>query len=206
MSHLLARRESTPSLRRKRSESGSLAAVSDTPSDQKPREEKTAPYQDPRYKTLLETKGSFIRNYIGTTEEGIKEDSKRLWQTLLKTEQNIPQDSLFDDDIFSKTCDMTDGRNEAKVIQDTSRLIVPSAQALATRSARLQYLIESVNEGWNNAIPLTVTRPQPDYSVVFKREAFTGAQLNKLSPFIGDFLSLAINPFLWLRTTCTFHS
>ncbi|KAF2240247.1 hypothetical protein BU26DRAFT_572930 [Trematosphaeria pertusa] len=189
ISHLLARRKSTPSLRRKRSESGFLAAGSNTPSDQRPREEKTAPYQDPRYKTLLETKGSFMRNYVGTNEEGIKEDSKRLWQTLLGTEQNIPQASLFDDDIFSKTCDMMDGRDEAKVIQDISRLLVPSAQALATRSARLECLIESVNEGWNNAIPLTGTRPQPDYSVGFKREAFTGDQLDKLSPLIGDFIA-----------------
>lgn len=84
---------------------------------------------------------------------------------------------------------MIDGRNEAKVIQDISRLLVPSAQALATRSARLECLIESVNEGWNNAIPLTGTRPQPDYSVGFKREAFTEDQLDKLSPFIGNFLA-----------------
>jgi hypothetical protein len=188
-SHLLARRKSTPSLQRKRSESNSLTAGSNTPSDQKPREEKTAPYQDPRYKTLLETKGSFMRNYVGTNERGIEEDSKRLWQTLLGMEQSIPQASLFDDDVFSKTCDMTDGRIEAKVIQDISRLLVPSAQALATRSAGLECLIESVNEGWNNAIPLTGTRPQPDYSVGFKREAFTGDQLDKLSPFIGDFLA-----------------
>ncbi|PVH90525.1 hypothetical protein DM02DRAFT_678553 [Periconia macrospinosa] len=187
MSHLLARRKSTPSLRRKRS--GSLTASSTTPSDQKPREEKAAQYQDPRYKTLLETKGSFMRNYVGANEGGIKEDSKRLWQTLLGTEQTIPQASLFDDDIFSKTCDMVDGRNEAKVIQDISRLLVPSAQALATRSARLECLNESVNEGWNNAIPLTGTRPQPDYSVGFKREAFTGDQLNKLSPSIGDVIA-----------------
>jgi microsomal dipeptidase-like Zn-dependent dipeptidase len=73
----------------KRSGSGSLAAVSNTPSDQKLREEKTVPYQDSRYKTLLKTKGSFMRNYVGTIEEGIKEDSKRLWQTLLGTEQFI---------------------------------------------------------------------------------------------------------------------
>ena len=47
-------------------------------------------------------------------------------------------------------------------------------------------MIESLSEGWNNSIPLTGTRPQPDYSVGFKHEAFTEDQLNKLSPFIGD--------------------
>ncbi|PQE14400.1 phosphatidylserine decarboxylase protein [Rutstroemia sp. NJR-2017a BBW] len=93
-----------------------LTTGSNTPSDQKPREEKTAPYLDPRYKTLLETKDT--------------------------------------------TC-----------------------------NAKLECLIESVNEGWNNAVPLTGTRPQPDYSVGFKREAFTGDQLDKISPFIGDFIT-----------------
>lgn len=37
--------------------------------------------------------------------------------------------------------------------------------------------------------PLTGTRPQPDYSVGFKRDAFTDDQLAKLSPFIGDFIA-----------------
>ncbi|KAJ4286032.1 hypothetical protein N0V88_008147, partial [Collariella sp. IMI 366227] len=50
-------------------------------------------------------------------------------------------------------------------------------------------LVESVNEGWNNSIPLTGTRPQPDYSVGFKRVAFTEDQIAKLSPFIGDFIA-----------------
>jgi hypothetical protein len=50
-------------------------------------------------------------------------------------------------------------------------------------------LIESVNEGWNNSIPLAGTRPQPDYSVGFGREAFTDDQLAKLSPFLGDFIA-----------------
>jgi len=189
MNRLLARKKSTPSLRRKRSESGSLVASSTTPSDQKPREEKSAPYRDARYRTLLETKGSYLRNYIGTKEKGITEVSKRICQSLLETAQHVPKDSLFDDDIFNYTCDMISDRNEAKVIQDIGQLVVPSAQALAARSAELQCLIESVNEGWNNSIPFIGTRPQPDYSVGFKREAFSDDQLHKLSPFIGEFLS-----------------
>lgn len=106
MSHILARQKSTASLRRKRSETGSDAPSSTTPSDQKPREEKSAAYQHARYETLLAT---------------------------------------------------------------TDRL-----------------LIESVNEGWNNSIPLTKPRPQPDYSVGFRREAFTNVQLQKLQPFVGE--------------------
>jgi hypothetical protein len=144
-SHLVARRKSTPSIQRKRSES--LGSSSHTPSDQKPREEKTTLYRDPRYTALLETEGSFICGYIGTNEEGIKVDSKRLLQALLGTEQDIPYTTLFDDDIFHKTYNIIDTRNKTKVIQDISRLLVPSAQALTIYSARLEYLIESINEG-----------------------------------------------------------
>ncbi|KAL8897253.1 MAG: hypothetical protein Q9207_007307, partial [Kuettlingeria erythrocarpa] len=189
MSYLLARKKSEPSLSRKRSRSGSLAASSTTPSDQKPREEKSAPYRDPRYKTLLETLGTFMRTYVSTDEVGISADSERVCKTLLETEQRVPKDTLFDDDIFWKSCDRLDSRNEAKVIQNIGRLLVPSVEALAMRGPKLECLIESVNEGWNNSVPLTKTRPQPDYSVGFRREAFSDDQLDKLSPFIGDFIT-----------------
>jgi hypothetical protein len=65
--------------------------------------------------------------------------------------------------------------------------MVPSAETLATCGAtNLQCLIESTNEGWNNSVPITKTRPQPDYSVGFRREAFTEDQLKRLGPFVGD--------------------
>lgn len=147
MSHLLARKKSETSLSRKRSGSGSLAASSTTPSDQKPREEKSAPYKDPRYKTLLETLGTFMRTYVGTNEVGISADSERLCKRLLETEQRVPKDSLFNDNIFWKTCDRLNSRNEAKVVQDIGRLLVPSAEALAMRGPKLECLIESVNKG-----------------------------------------------------------
>ncbi|KAK9438293.1 hypothetical protein VB005_09301 [Metarhizium brunneum] len=182
MEHLLARKKSLPSLSRKRSNSAS----SSTPSDQRPREEKSAPYRDPRYETLLGTKGSFMVK----SNLDIISSSKALSKTLLEAEQAVPVDSLFRDDIFEAACQKIHNKNEARVIQDISRFIVPSAESLATFGARnLDILIESVNEGWNNSIPLTGTRPQPDYSVGFTREAFNEDRLAKLSPFIGDFIS-----------------
>ena len=181
--HLLARKKSSSSFRRKRSEPASVTPSNTTPSDQKPRDVKSAPYQDPRYETLLATKGSFMR----ISELGITDASMSLCRTLLEKDQTVPQDSLFHDDLFPKTCGKIENRNEAKVIQDITRLIVPSAESLATFGAKhLNILIESVNEGWNNSIPVTPTRPQPDYSVGFNREAFTDDQLNKLQPFVGD--------------------
>lgn len=78
-------------------------------------------------------------------------------------------------------------RNTARVNQDLSRLIVPSAESLATFGGqRLEILIETVNEGWNSSVPLLGARPQPDYSVGLKLQAFTEDQLTKLSPCIGD--------------------
>ncbi|KAG5804260.1 hypothetical protein H9Q74_001692 [Fusarium xylarioides] len=182
MEHLLARKRSLSALARKRSNS----AVSMTPSDQKPREEKSASYGDPRYETLLGTKGSFmVKSKLDITSA-----SKGLARTLFEATQAVPDNSLFRDDVFESTCQKIHNRNEARVIQDLTRLIVPSAETFATFGAKhLDILIESVNEGWNNSIPLTGTRPQPDYSVGFRREAFTDDQLAKLSPFLGDFIA-----------------
>ena len=120
---------------------------------------------------------------------GITEESKRTYVALLETKQTIPNDTLFRDDLFKRTCQRVEDRNEARIMRDITPLIVPSAEILATYGAiQLESLIESTNEGWNNSIPLTGTRPQPNYSVGFRREAFTDDQLAKLSPFIGDFI------------------
>ncbi|KIV98476.1 uncharacterized protein PV09_09712 [Verruconis gallopava] len=197
MSHLLARQKSSVSLRRKKSElvsvdpvpttaPTSVAPSSTTPSDQKPRDVKSAPYQDARYKFLLSTKGSFMEK----SELDITQKSKKTYLNLLNAEQTVPKDSLFRDDLFERTCQKIQDRNETRVIRDISLLIVPSAETLTTYGAEhLKILIESTNEGWNNSFALTGTRPQPDYSVGFKREAFTNEQLDKLAPFIGDFIS-----------------
>ncbi|EON96493.1 hypothetical protein UCRPA7_8012 [Phaeoacremonium minimum UCRPA7] len=188
MEHALARKRSLTSLRRKRSDS----ATSTTPSDQKPREEKSAPYRDARYEILLATKGTFME----TSEEGIAEESKQLYRDLLEGDHHFPQGTIFDGDVFERAYKNFHSKNEARIIQDISRLLVPSAETLSLYSKELRILTESVNEGWNNSIALTGTRPQPDYSVGFRREAFTDDQLTKLSPFIGDFIAGDLSFFM----------
>jgi hypothetical protein len=47
-------------------------------------------------------------------------------------------------------------------------------------------MVESVNGRWNNSIPVTKPRPQPDYAVGFERSAFPDGQLSKLQPILGD--------------------
>ena len=183
MEYPLARKKSSSSLRRVQSQSGSAVPGSTTSSDQKPREEKSTPYKHAGYRIELAKKGSFMDE----DKEGVKKESKDLCRTLLEKKQVVPEDSPFRDDQFKPTCRKIRDRNEARVIRDISLLIVPSAEILATGGAKdLEYLVESVNEEWNNSIPVTKTRPQPDYAVGFGRSAFTDEQLNKLQPFVGE--------------------
>lgn len=177
--HLFARKRSSSPLRRKNSESNLQ-----TPSDQLPREVKSAQYRNPDYAIALESKGSYMRE---VDDDNIPNNVKDLCQALLETEGTVPQDSLFRYDLFKKTCRDIQDRNEAIVIRDIGLLIVPSAQTLAKYGAtHLNHLYESVNEGWNSAIPFYGTRPQPDYSVGFNRSAFTEQQLKRLEPFVGE--------------------
>lgn len=175
MNSLLARRKSTSSLRRRKGSESSDA----TPSDQKPREQKSAPYKNPRYRTFLETKGSFMDK----SSLGITDVSKALIKALLDTDQPVHDESLFQGHLFDATCRKLAGKNETRVMLDIMRLIVPSAEILATYGAtKLECLVEGVNEGWNKSIPFYGPRPQPDYSVGFRRSAFTEDQLERLKP------------------------
>jgi len=178
LQHLFARKKSSASLRRKNSQS-----TLQTPSDQLPREVKSAQYRNPDYAIELERKGSHMRK----SPLGITDTSKSLCRIILEKEQTFPQDTLFRDDLFDETCESMEGRNEAMIIRDIFPLICPSAQVLRIYGAKhLNHLYESVNEGWNSAIPFHGTRPQPDYSVGFGRSAFTEEQLEKLEPFVGE--------------------
>ncbi len=135
---------------------------------------------------------------MGKYRPGTTNESKRLCQQLLDTQQTILQDTMFSDDHFEDTCEAMRNKNEARVIRDISLLLVPSAEVLAIRgNEHCRLLIESVNEGWNNAIPLTKPRPQPNYSVGFRREAFTETQHQKLQPFVGDLTEISYFMGTW---------
>ena len=193
MAHLLARAKSTDSLRRRQSKSSDATPSDQAHSDQQLREAKSSKYMTAAYSTILETKGS----YMGRTPLKISDTSKTLCTSLLVTDQTVPQDTLFRDDLFDETCDSVEGRNEALVIRHISPLICPSPLQLRIYGAKdLGCLTESINEGWDSAIPVVYSRPQPDYSVGFGRSAFTDAQLEKLKPFVGDIASLFTSYFM----------
>ncbi|EEH06219.1 conserved hypothetical protein [Histoplasma capsulatum G186AR] len=106
---------------------------------------------------------------------------------LLDEKQTIPKGTIFQNNRFRKACQKLQGKNESRIVQDISRLIVPSAETLATFGAKtLECLVESVNEQWGSSIVFCGPRPQPDYAVGFSRSVFTEDQLKKLEPFIGD--------------------
>ena len=176
----LARAKSSASLRRQ-----ALGANTGTPTQET--EDKSAVYKDSSYALFLKEQGSFLDEF----SEGIEEQSKNECQALLNMEQTVPQDSdtLFRDDVFQAACAKLRDRSEARVIDDIARLIVPSAETLATYGAtHLDRLVVGMNDRWNESIPLTPTaaRPQPDFSVGFQRSAFTKEQLKKLEPFTGN--------------------
>lgn len=149
-----------------------------------PREAKSAPYKDARYETYLAAAGGFMDE----SDIDVCDDSKALCERLLSTTQDLPSHTLFRDDLFKGICRKIRNESEAMIIQDITRLIVPSAENLAIYGAvHLKILKEKINASWLKCLPLTKPRPQPDYSVGFKTSAFTEDQLNRLSPFVGGY-------------------
>ena len=187
MAHLI-RKRSSASLRRQNSElTRSLTDL--------PREEKSAKYINPEYEKELKDKGN---SYMCESDLDITDKSKELCRILLNSTQSIPQDSIFCESRFRKACEKIQNRNEARVVQDITRLIVPSVETLTTNGATsLNYLIESVNEGWNKVIPITDIRPQPDYSVGFSESIFTDKQLQKLKALVGGNSDLSCFMATW---------
>jgi hypothetical protein len=184
MHHLLARKGSGASLGRKRS-NPSLASFN--ASDERPREEKSAPYRNPSYPTFLSDDVVNYKSYMEDHELGISDASEKLLKKLLHSAQSPPKDTLFRDDIFRKHLRKLKGKNEPRLLQDLSHLLVPSAEALATLGAHhLDGIVESVNEGWNNCFPITKPRPQPDSGFGYGTSSFSDNQLDKLRPTLGD--------------------
>ena len=176
MIHSLTRKRSTPSFRKHESDVTGVSL----------REGKNPAVRSPRYQQILESVGI----YMGQPEPHLRAagTDKALCQELLKNEQPVPKDSLFNDDLFESTCEDIANRNEARVIQDIGRLIVPAPEELFRRGVHhLKHLIETVNESWIKSIPLVLgPRPQPDFAVGLKRSNFTSDQLKKLQPSIGS--------------------
>ena len=175
---LLAKKKSAAFLHRQALETSTLTSTEKT-------EVKSLPYRNAGYERELAIGGS----YLDDTKEGIVEDSKTLCRTLLTTMQLVPQNTLFRDDLFDETCRKLRNRNEARIVEDISPLIAPSAENLATYGAnKLSHLIFNTNERWGEFIPITDTCPQPDRCVGFSESTFTDIHVQKLKPYIGSLI------------------
>ncbi|KAF2759474.1 hypothetical protein EJ05DRAFT_509225 [Pseudovirgaria hyperparasitica] len=184
------------SLSRKRSNASlnSETTQTQTSSSQLNREQKSAPYKHPMFVEQMRVCGSFLSEHT----EGITTESKRLCQMLLNGTQSLPEGTLFSDDyLFDKTCKRMNGENEARVVRDIALLIVPSAEILADRGAKhLEVLRETVNACWLNSATFLKPpgsrpgpRPQPDYGLGFRSDAFSIEQYMKLLPFLGNLVT-----------------
>ncbi|CAH0046374.1 unnamed protein product [Clonostachys solani] len=205
---IFARRNPRPSFVRNIFDSSSSAMSSDVelPGDN------TRPYRDPLYDMQLSAEDTAME----VPESGITDESESQVRDLLTHEQVFPTGTIFDDGVFAAACRGLQDKSQARIVQDISRLIVPSAETLALRDGNLRNLVESVKERWENSVPVTTILPQPDYSVGFRREAFSEQQLIKLSPFLGNFLggdqsffmgtSYMYFPFLSCEVSCGPHA
>ncbi len=176
MTHPLTRKRSTPSLSKHESDISGVTL----------RSGKNPAVKSRRYETILASASI----YKGQPEPHLRaaQSDKDFCQELLMKEQPVPKDSLFNDDLFESTCEDIANRNEARVIQDIGRLIVPAPEELFRRGAKnLKHLIETDNESWIKSIPLVKgPRPQPDFAVGLRSSAFTSDRLRKMQPSIGD--------------------
>ena len=198
MAHSLTRKRSTPSLSKYESDVSGVSL----------REGKNPLVKSRRYETILASAGI----YMGKPEMPTTNECKSLCKTMLEARQPIPQDTIFRDDFFETACENIRNKNEARVIQDIARLIVPSPETLTMFGAiNLQHLIETVDESWIKSIPLIRgPRPQPDFAVGLKSSAFTSEQLKKLQPSIGDWQTTSrlvatdemFFPFLTVEVKC----
>lgn len=93
------------------------------------------------------------------------------------------QGGKFNDDIFERTCCKIRNGKEARVVQDISRLIVPSAETMALYGNKsLDNPVETISEMWTESMFLIDTQPSPEYSVGSIWSAFTPEQLKTLNP------------------------
>ena len=123
------------------------------------REEKSAPYRNLSYGTLLEEKGGSYMN-----EHELASVSVRFYLRMDRSPRMIPYFATTFSTKLAGNCKARTKQGLFKtyldssfhICRDTGDTLVPN---------HLDIMVESVNEGWNNSIPVTKPRPQPDYAL-----------------------------------------
>lgn len=131
-------------------------------------EEKFALYEKLDWK--LDKERSFICDSILGADPKITE----LCQKWLEEPQQLPDGLEPGVDFFES---LEQDKTELEAAQLFSSYMMPYEG--------VQILSTSFYRGWNNSVPLTEMRPQPDLTVGFALCEFTQDQLKRLLPFIG---------------------
>ncbi|KAL2867134.1 uncharacterized protein BJX67DRAFT_381156 [Aspergillus lucknowensis] len=156
----------------------------------------TEAYNNSKCVRFLNSCGAFLFNHSARPLP----DEKLLCRRLFDERFETPKDSAFDERTFEYVCTRLVARNEIGVMQTIHRLTVPSAET-ASHSGEIEFehLVDSINEPWDGSNALNppaanppgrglqyrLPKPQPDYAVGFKVDAFTREQMRKLQPHLG---------------------
>ncbi|KAK8223216.1 hypothetical protein HDK90DRAFT_114762 [Phyllosticta capitalensis] len=121
--------------------------------------------------------------FLKQTDSGPSDESRRLYNELLQTDQPVPSVSLFDDRIFEKTISKLEDKNKARVIKDIDSLIVASAEEFETlNNADPECLVETVDVPWTTCVSLCEFIPRPRYTVAYHWKALGMDRLALLDP------------------------
>ncbi|EEH48492.2 uncharacterized protein PADG_04571 [Paracoccidioides brasiliensis Pb18] len=126
-------------------------------------------YGNPLYQTILESKGSLMKEARG----GITDESSTLIESSLAMAPTVPENSLFRDDLSDTTCEKVQRGNEARVIRDIGLLIVPSAAILDTRSAFTDDQLEKLKPFIDGRVALDIADRQNAYSMTLAQSGYS---------------------------------
>ncbi len=126
MTNSLTRKRSTPFLSKHESNISGVSL----------REGKNPAVKSRRYEQLLISAGIYMDDddKVVSTKE-----CKALCQTLLNADQTVPQDSLFNDDLFKRVCQRIRNKNEARIIRDLKPLHETSKGWISTIRAQTSF-------------------------------------------------------------------
>ncbi|KAI9799447.1 MAG: hypothetical protein M1825_004547 [Sarcosagium campestre] len=142
-------------------------------------------YDYAHYRALLAYMGAFMHEPWNMAEVRHRVDD--VCQTLLEAKSTMPRWKLYHDEAYWMASCHRWNKTEARVIRSIMPLMLPSFQRVFTGklATRCAILMECVNEFWTASVLLVGIRPQPDYSVGFRRSAFSAEQLAQLDPYLG---------------------
>ena len=147
------------------------------------KEGENPPSHTPEYeRKVLAPAGIILDHQIG--ENAITPDCKELCTTLLSATYELPQNSLFEGDLFWKVMNGIRSRNEPRVVRDIGPYVIPSAEQLEILgSSTTKHLREEIQAEWTKCESLAGPTSKPDFTVGFSSSAFTEDEIEELKAY-----------------------